>query len=132
SAIGARVFIYYDGKMQMKEVMAGRGMHAGQQPFKLNFGVGTTKVVDSMVIRWPDAECSKSVYKDVKTNEVTKIVRFPEIIADKNESLSAVKLYPNPTERYVIVQQSGITNRIADVRLMDAVGRTVSIVEWFT
>ncbi len=132
SAIGARVFIYYDGKMQMKEVMAGRGMHAGQQPFKLNFGVGTTKVVDSMVIRWPDAECSKSVYKDVKTNEVTKIVRFPEIIADKNESLSAVKLYPNPTERYVIVQQSGITNRMADVRLMDAVGRTVSIVEWFT
>src|SRR5690606_25052001 len=55
SCIGARVYVWAEGKVRFREVYAGRGNGAGQQPFALIFGLGNNNTIDSIGVRWPDA-----------------------------------------------------------------------------
>ncbi len=127
SAIGARVYIYYGGKMQMKEVLAGRGMHTGQQPFMLSFGAGKAERLDSMVIQWPDATCSRTVLYDVKTNQVATANRFPIGVDAFEQTIQELKVFPNPTARYVVVQGAGLATHVREARLVDVTGKVTNI-----
>src|SRR5690606_2105009 len=86
SGIGSRVYVYYDGRMQMRELMAGRGQHTGQQPFILNFGLGQTEQVDSIVVRWPDGNCSRSVLYNPEVNKAATVNSFPVGISALNKN----------------------------------------------
>jgi len=50
--LGARVTIFSNGNQQMLEQMPSRGFESSVDPV-LNFGLGTSAVVDSLVVRWP-------------------------------------------------------------------------------
>ncbi len=127
SAIGARIYVHYDGKMQMREVMAGRGMHTGQQPFILNFGLGDATAIDSIVVRWPDANCTRSTAYNPSINRVVTINSFPTGVGEVSSAAPEIKVFPNPATRYVVVQGSDLTNRIREVRLLDVTGKTTGI-----
>ncbi len=126
SAIGTRVYVYYGGKMQMKEVMAGRGMHTGQQPFLLNFGLGKAAHADSIVIRWPDSLCSETVLYNVPANQVASYNRFP-IHVPGEDRVPAVKVFPNPSARYVILQEDGLVSRTTSLSVSDIMGRVMTV-----
>lgn len=53
NALGARVEIFHDGKMQTKEQFATRG-YLSSVSHILHFGLGRSKKIDSLVVRWPD------------------------------------------------------------------------------
>ncbi len=126
SAVGARVSVYYGDKMQMKEVLAGRGMHTGQQPFLLNFGLGKITHADSVVIRWPDSMCSQSVLYNVQANEVATYNRFPIHIPLEDRG-SEIKVFPNPSARYVIIQGDGLVSRMTSLSVLDITGKVVAV-----
>jgi hypothetical protein len=52
SAIGARVELDWDGRMQVQEVSGGSGFSA-QNERRLHYGLGSRTTVDRAVIRWP-------------------------------------------------------------------------------
>jgi hypothetical protein len=52
SAIGAEVHLYAAGQHQMRQVEGGNGF-AAQNQRRAQFGLGTTTVLDSVVVRWP-------------------------------------------------------------------------------
>ena len=52
SAIGARVELHWDHKVQVQEVSGGSGFSAQNQR-RLHFGLGAATSVDQVVIRWP-------------------------------------------------------------------------------
>lgn len=52
SAIGARVELYWNNKVQVQEVSAASGFSA-QNDRRLHYGLGARDVVDRVVIRWP-------------------------------------------------------------------------------
>jgi len=54
-AIGARVIVYHAGGLALREINGGMGF-LSQESLTLEFGVGTSTVLDSVVIRWPDGE----------------------------------------------------------------------------
>jgi MYXO-CTERM domain-containing protein len=54
SAIGARVIVYSGGQMYTREVSAGDGNFANQQPFVLHFGLGQATTVDLITVKWPN------------------------------------------------------------------------------
>lgn len=60
SAIGSRIYVYSDGKAQIREVQAGLGHFGCQQSFIQNFGLGKEQI-DSIVVRWPNS--SQQLYK---------------------------------------------------------------------
>ena len=52
SAIGARVELHWNNKIQVQEVSGGSGFSAQNQR-RLHFGLGASASVDQVVIRWP-------------------------------------------------------------------------------
>ncbi|MEX2302521.1 MAG: CRTAC1 family protein [Bryobacterales bacterium] len=52
SAIGARVTLEAGGRRQMQEVLGGGGYFSQNEP-ALHFGLGETKAVDKLEVRWP-------------------------------------------------------------------------------
>lgn len=53
AGIGARVTIWHGDAMQMLEQMPTRGFQSSVDP-RLHFGVGTSGIIDSLTIIWPD------------------------------------------------------------------------------
>ena len=52
SAIGARVELYWNGRVQVQEISAAAGF-AAQNQRPLHYGLGQAPSVDRVVIRWP-------------------------------------------------------------------------------
>ncbi len=131
SGIGARVYVHYGDRLQMRELLAGRGQHTGQQPFILNFGLGSSEKVDSVVIRWPDDACSHSVIYGPEVNKPVTVNSFPVSVADVTSAFDGViKAFPNPTDRYVVLQGKRLSGEVAAVHVMDIWGRNV-YTDWY-
>lgn len=112
----------------MREVMAGRGQHAGQGPFRLNFGLGKATVVDSVVIRWPDASCSRKTIYNPQVNNGIWINSFPAGIDEPEKDTRIVmKLFPNPTSGYTVIQGQGLVSAVSAVVLTDVTGKSVPV-----
>ncbi|WGK66266.1 VCBS repeat-containing protein [Croceiramulus getboli] len=69
-ALGAKVFVYHDGKMQFKEHYTVRGFQASSEPL-LHFGLGSTTQVDSLRIIWPDQQ--SQLMTNIAVNQKLKI-----------------------------------------------------------
>jgi hypothetical protein len=52
SAIGARVELHWNGRVQVQEVQGGSGFSAQNQR-RIHYGIGASTAVDRLVIRWP-------------------------------------------------------------------------------
>jgi hypothetical protein len=55
SAIGARVDVQWDGRMQVQEVHGGNGF-SSQNDRRLHYGLGAATKIDRVVIRWPSGK----------------------------------------------------------------------------
>ena len=69
-AIGARVTIAAGGKKQVAEVRAGHS-YLSQSDLKLHFGLGASKKIDAIEIRWPRGGAQKLM--DVAADQVLRI-----------------------------------------------------------
>jgi hypothetical protein len=65
--IGARVTIYYNGKLQVAEQFLTRGFESSTSDV-LHFGLGSANVIDSVLVRWPDL--SEQMIKDFPADKV--------------------------------------------------------------
>ena len=66
-AIGARVTIFYNGQKQISEQFPTRGFMSASSDV-LHFGLGPAKMIDSLLVRWPDL--SEQTVKDVPVDKV--------------------------------------------------------------
>ena len=66
-AIGAKVEIYYDGNYGVLENFPSRGFQSSISP-NLLFGTGSCKIIDSLIISWPNSKMTK--HEKLKTNQV--------------------------------------------------------------
>src|SRR5450432_2533052 len=80
-AIGANVTLYYNHTLAYQEEMPMRGFESTVDG-RLNFGLGKTEKIDSLVVQWPDGRETK--LKDVLPNQILTL----------NQSASARKLPP--------------------------------------
>ena len=67
---GAKVILYSDNSKYYQEQMPVRGFQSSVEPV-LNFGVGQTAVVDSLVVIWPNDKMQ--TLKNVKTNQTVSL-----------------------------------------------------------
>jgi hypothetical protein len=70
SAIGARVELHWNNKVQLQEVNGGSGFSAQNQR-RLHFGLGAVAAVDQVVIRWPSGH--KQIIDHPETDRVQRI-----------------------------------------------------------
>ncbi len=70
SAIGARVIVKADGRLQAQEV-ASQSSYYSVNDFRLHFGLGKAEVVEEVTIRWPNG--ATEVLKDLPVNRLCKV-----------------------------------------------------------
>ncbi len=56
--IGTKVLLYDHDKLQTRQLNCTRGFQSSVEPI-LHFGVGTSKIIDSLIIIWPDNSSQK-------------------------------------------------------------------------
>ncbi|KAB2917565.1 MAG: T9SS type A sorting domain-containing protein [Bacteroidetes bacterium] len=126
-AIGARVWVYADGKAYMQDVVSGRGINS-QKPLRLFFGMGAHKQVDSVIVRWP----GKSVPEKFSTITINTLNCLNEgglvtLRTTPVESESAYKVLasPNPFNHKVMFNFFLQKEETVALQIVDALGRTV-------
>jgi hypothetical protein len=77
SAIGARVKIVTGNHTQIDEVMSGAS-YLSQNDFRLHFGLGKAKQVDSIEVRWPSGLVER--FESVEANQLVQIQEGQGII----------------------------------------------------
>jgi hypothetical protein len=85
--IGTRVSIYSNGQMQVSEQFPTRGFMSASSDV-LHFGLGSTTVIDSLLVRWPDL--TEQLLKNVPADKV--------ITLEKQNAVKPVKRNLKSTE----------------------------------
>ncbi|HYG38428.1 MAG TPA: VCBS repeat-containing protein [Cytophagales bacterium] len=86
AALGTKVTVFADGKVQVLEQFPARGFQSSVTPF-LHFGLGTSSIVDSLLILWPDG--SEQKMRSVAANQ--------KLLVKKTESNSSPLLKKSPS-----------------------------------
>lgn len=75
--IGTKAYIFYNGKMQYKQLFTSRGFQSSSEPV-LHFGLDTISKIDSLIVVWTDKTYQKHTL--VKANQTMTI--SPEKVRD--------------------------------------------------
>lgn len=97
NAIGARVTVYSGGQQQIAEQFPVRGFLSSTSEV-LHFGLDSSKIVDSLIVRWPDLSSQtirnfqgdKLIDLDIK--DAKKLALVAEYQSDKEKSFSPVQI----------------------------------------
>ncbi|PWT97729.1 MAG: RNA-binding protein [Bacteroidetes bacterium] len=68
--IGAKIYVFSNGKMQMQEQMLTRGFQSSVSPV-LHFGLDSVSIADSLIVVWPDLKFQK--LNRIKSNQILKL-----------------------------------------------------------
>jgi hypothetical protein len=68
--IGTKVLLYYQNKLQTRQLNCTRGFQSSVEPV-LHFGLGASKIIDSLIIIWPDNSYQK--LEQVDANQTLNI-----------------------------------------------------------
>jgi hypothetical protein len=68
--VGAKIFLYKQGRRQYLEQMPDRGYQSGVTPI-LHFGLGSDKQIDSIRVVWPQG--ATQLIRDVKADQLLKL-----------------------------------------------------------
>jgi hypothetical protein len=125
SCIGAKICIYVANKVQTKEIYAGRGYLAGQQPFIINFGIGTKTKIDSVEVFWPSNPVLRTVVTNPTLNKLTELCEwgYTSINNTSDNQTPEITVYPVPTRQQVNINLQGNTTRIKTIIMSDITGR---------
>jgi len=94
NGIGAKIHLYHNGVYQTQEVSLSRGFQSSVAP-KLHFGLGKDKVIDSLIVVWPNQKTEKLIKLDVNTS----LVLDHKSAKDKtNKRYIASKLFESYTD----------------------------------
>jgi hypothetical protein len=99
--IGTKVTVYYDHRIAYQEEMPMRGFESTVDS-RLNFGLGKTQKIDSVVVVWNDGR--ENILKDVKPNQQIKVRQQDAIQVKLTARSSQLKatLFKESTDNYGI------------------------------
>ena len=81
-AVGARVTIRVNGKLQMREVILGDG-YGSQNSLRQHFGLNDASIVDELTVRWP-ASGTTQTFRNVAANRIVEITEGNDALVEKN------------------------------------------------
>jgi hypothetical protein len=86
SAIGARVLVRYDGKVQAQEVVAQSSFYSANDP-RLHFGLGAAEIV-AVDVRWPMG--NRESFSDVAADQLVTIKEGSGIVGTRRFRASGI------------------------------------------
>lgn len=101
NGIGARVRIKVNGKWQYRWVESGSG-YSAHNSFPVEFGLGASTMIDSMIIRWPSGIVQ--IKTGIAANQFLTITEESTVTAVDDVPELLTKIYPNPAFDRVYIE----------------------------
>ncbi len=127
--IGARIVVYAGSLVRTREVYAGRGNGAGQQPLALVFGLDDRTTIDSVRVHWPDAAATVTTVRNPPVNRYLEITGNGLTVPQTEQIQPEIRLkvYPNPADKFILVQLEGKKDdKPSSVMVYDLTGRQIA------
>jgi hypothetical protein len=97
--IGARVTVYYNGRISYQEEMPMRGFESTVDN-RLNFGLGKANKIDSVKVEWSDGK--QQVLKNVQPNTSITVKQMDATLSREKPKAIAPTLFTKATDNYGI------------------------------
>lgn len=101
NGIGARVELYSDMGMQIRDVRSGEGF-ARMSTLNTHFGIGTDTEIDQIIVRWPSGIIDTIENPDI--NSTLVIVEGEHVMGVNDLSIDKISIYPNPVKDILHIQ----------------------------
>ncbi|MBI5403728.1 MAG: VCBS repeat-containing protein [Ignavibacteriae bacterium] len=129
SAIGARVRIKTGTKNQIREVEGGSG-GKGMNSLPLEFGIGTSTVIDSVIVNWPSGLIQR--FANVNPNTIYSLTEGQPLgVNNLNtgipEKYSLSQNYPNPFNPNTIIRFQIKDTRFVTLKVYDILGKEIAV-----
>ena len=119
NGIGARIEIYGDWGMQIREVRSGQGF-SHMNSLVAHFGIGTATAIDQMIIKWPSGTVDTITGPAINTQH---IIVEGETLGLDDYLGEEINIYPNPTTDLINFSLSGLES--TEVAVVDVTGKVV-------
>jgi len=120
NGVGARITIYGDWGIQIREVRSGVGF-SHMSSLIAHFGIGINSEVDKIIIEWPSGIVD--VIEDPTINSQHIYVEGENQLAVTDFEINGISLYPNPTSDVINFSINNLAG--TPVTITDINGRTV-------
>lgn len=120
NGIGAKVKLYGDWGMQLREVRSGHSF-SPMNSLNTHFGIGTATNIDRVVIEWPSGQIDEYLNPDINTQQTYVEGGNPLAVTEFDKE--GISLYPNPTVATLNFSLPGLENM--PVSVIDVNGRLV-------
>ena len=91
--IGARIEIYGDWGIQIREIRSGTGF-GHMSSLTGHFGLGTASSIDKIIIKWPSGAIDEYLDPDINTMHIYTEGDAPLAVTDFE--INGLQIYPNP------------------------------------
>lgn len=130
SAIGARIVLYSDGQIQIRDIQAGSGgMTNGD--LRAHFGIGPSRGVDSAQVAWPNGRTE--TYTGLFINQYITLRQTDLSGTKRSEEKTPFDFrfqnnYPNPFNPSTILVFSVAQKMFVSIKVYDVTGKEVAVV----
>lgn len=107
NGIGARIELYSDMGMQIRDVRSGEGF-SQMSSLNTHFGIGTDSEIEKIIVRWPSGIVDTLENLDVNTTLV--IVEGEHQMGMNEVEAPIFSIYPNPVKDILNVQGKSLEN----------------------
>ncbi|MCW8980698.1 MAG: FG-GAP-like repeat-containing protein [Altibacter sp.] len=121
NGIGARIEIYGDWGMQIREIRSGQGF-SHMNSLMGHFGIGTSTTIDQIVIHWPSG--TVDAIDNPNINETLIVVEGSNPLAVTDFEIEGIRVFPNPTSDILNFSLKGLEN--TPVSIVDITGKVVN------
>ncbi len=127
SAIGARIFLYTDGRSQIRDIQAGAGGITNGD-LRAHFGIGSYQLVDSVKVAWPNGRME--TYENLPINQYVTLTEADVNGAEKSDEKPQFDCrlqnnYPNPFNPSTQLLFSVERETFVSLKVYDAMGKEV-------
>lgn len=118
--MGARIEIYGDWGIQIREVRSGQGF-SHMSSSTAHFGLGTAGSIDKIIIKWPSGQTDQYLNPDINVTQVYTEGDSPLAVTDFE--LNGLQLYPNPAVARLNLSLDGLSE--TPVNVYDVNGKLI-------
>jgi len=121
NGIGARVEIYGDWGVQIRDIRSGTGFRY-MSSLNAHFGIGEATEVDSIMVKWPSGV--EDVIYEPDTNSTVLVLEGEHILDIAENDLQALRVYPNPAKDVLNIE-GYLLNQVSELFVTDIQGKRV-------
>ncbi|WP_161555248.1 FG-GAP-like repeat-containing protein [Dokdonia sinensis] len=122
NGIGARIELYGDWGLQIREVRAGES-YGTQNSLQTHFGIATATAIEKVIVRWPSGIVDEILEPSI--NRTLTVLEGENELSLVDFNTGDFLIYPNPTKGSFTVEHT--RDKLEEITIYDVNGRKLEV-----